>query len=154
METIQGHGNIGRFIYWFNLLCQRIYNGGVLEPLRGYGEVDGEVEGKIGDFAYIKDGAWVETPALMANYRNGYQPNGSKAFSAFGYDFYLFRGVNLPEAKGEKAEGTFRVNNDAKYLAQQVVNAWRKLGGNAKLERDPNALVCVGRDDLWLSLYE
>jgi hypothetical protein len=151
METIQGHGDAGRFIYLFNLLCQRLYSGGVLEPLRGEADAIGA---KIGDFAYVKDGTWVELPALSLDYCNGYVPYGSRAFSAFGCDFYLFRGIALsPEEKKPKEEGTFRVKNDAFYLAQLTANAWRKLGGTAKHERDLQALVCVGAGDIWVSLY-
>jgi hypothetical protein len=147
--TVQSHDQVGRFIYWFNLLCQRIYNGGVLEPFQN----EKVTRTKIGKYAYTQDGFWVELPAITVDYRNGYQPNGSKAFSALGYDFYLFRGLNYPEAKEPKAEGTFRVCNDSKYLAQQVAIAWRKLGGKAKLERDQNALVTIGKGDVWVSLY-
>jgi hypothetical protein len=147
--TVQAHGEVGRFIYWFNLLSQRIYNGGVLEPFQN----EKVTKTKIGKYAYTQDGFWVELPALAVDYRNGYQPNGSKAFSALGYDFYLFRGLNYPEAKQPKQQGTFRVNNTAEYLAQQVAVAWAKLGGKAKLEKDYNALVCIGKGDVWVSLY-
>ena len=150
MKTIQAHEEIGRFTYWFNLLSQKVYRGGRLEPLRG----DAVADGKIGEYAYAEDGSWVELPALTIDYHNGHAPFGSKAFTAFGYDFYLFRGINCPEAKEVKREGTFRVNNDKRYLAEQVAIAWRKLGGTAKLGKDPNALVCVGSGGVWVSLYE
>jgi hypothetical protein len=147
--TVQSHDQVGRFIYRFNLLCQRIYNGGVLEAFQN----ETATKAKIGNYAYTQDGFWVEIPALTVDYRNGFQPNGSKAFSALGYDFYVFRGLNYPEAKQPKRQGTFRVNETAEHLAKQVAVAWQKLGGKAKLEKDLNALVCVGKGDVWVSLF-
>jgi len=144
---IPAHSKVGNFIYLFNLFTQKIYNGGRFKPFPYL-----KADGKIGRWAYVYDGKWVYSPALMADYRNE-QPLGSPAFSAFGYDFYLFAGTNLSEAKETKQEGTFRVKNDVKYLAQVLATAWRELGGTAKLERDYDALVCVGKGDVWVSLY-
>jgi len=149
-DVVPSHnGEANRFLFWFNLLCQKLYSGGVLVPK----EKNSNPDGKIGDYAFIREGHWVEIPALTIDYRNGHKPFGSKAFSALGYEFYVFRGVSYPEAKRSKETGTFRVGNGTQYLAQQVVSSWVKLGGKAKLEKDADALVCVGKGDVWLSLY-
>jgi hypothetical protein len=154
---LEAHGEVGDFIFWFNLLCQRVYSGGLLR-LRS--EAETEPEGTIGRYAYVNDGSWVEVPALSVDYRNGFLPFGSyvfsvegHGFSASGCDFYLYGGISYPEAKQPKQEGTFRVKNDAKFLAEKVVQAWRKLGGTAELKKDHSALVCVGKEDVWVSLY-
>jgi hypothetical protein len=149
MRTIQGHEDVGRFIYWFNLLCQKLYYGGVLEKFQG----EAVTRTKIGKYAYTQDGFWVELPALAPDYRNGYKPNGSKAFTAFGIDFYLFRGLSYSEGKQVKREGTFRVGNTAEYIAKQVANSWVKLGGRVSYTKDYGALICIGKGNLWLSLY-
>jgi len=147
MKTIQNHNDVGRFIYWFNKLCQRVFEGGKLEPFQA-----DATETKIGIYGF-KDGSWIEIPAIAVDYRNGYVPNGSKAFSAFGMDFYLFRGLNCPEAKTAKQEGIFRVGNNPEYITKQVAIAWVKLGGKVAYIRDYGALICVGKGDTWLSLY-
>jgi hypothetical protein len=157
MKTIEAHGKVGDFIFWFNLFCQKVYNGGVLR-LKNEAEEE-EPDGTIGKYVYVNDGSWTELPALSVDYRNGFLPFGSYVFTveghAFtaGFDFYLYRGVNRSEVKEPKQEGTFRVKNDAKFLAQKVAEAWRRLGGTAKLKRDHNALVCVGKSGVWVSLY-
>jgi hypothetical protein len=145
---IPSHSEVGRFIYLFNLFTQKVYNGGRFKEFPYP-----NAEGKIGKWAYAHDGSWLYSPALMVDYRNEHEPFGSQAFSAFGYDFYLFAGLNLSEAKETKQSGTFTVKNDAKYLAQAVADAWTKLGGKAKLQKDFDALICVGKGDVWVSLY-
>jgi hypothetical protein len=149
MKTIQAHQDVGRFVYWFNQLCQKLFDGGKLDTFQG----EAVTENKIGQYAFTKEGEWIEIPALTIDYQNGYKPNGSKAFQAFGIDFYLFRGLNYPEAKATKTEGTFRVGNTAEYIAKQVANSWVKLGGRVSYTKDYGALITIGKGDLWLSLY-